>query len=268
MARMRRRDRMKDDPVEDYNKTKSEMDEAIMSRESGKTATAGGAFPTVGGGLPTFTMKSPDIQAEAAPESYFGEMSITERMKPAVSSGQVFRVGSKGAEVGEIQQFLKAKGLYGGEIDNDFGPQTKEAVKKFQRAMGLVDDGVIGTNTLDALLPEMAKYVGPVRNEDMPAPSALPDGTFSDADIKAMDMDTRALMMRTGRISPERMGEAFNQLTPAPAAPKARATPRAYSNQSNISDADIRAMDESTLQLMMKHGVLRAEDIAAASLNS
>ena len=212
--RSRCRDRMKDDPVGDFNDRKAVMDEAIMSRESGATVTTGGAFPTVGGGLPKFTTKSPDIQADTAPESSFGEMSITERTKPAASSGQVFRVGSKGAEVGEIQQFLKGKGLYDGEIDNDFGPQMKKAGEKFQRDAGLEDDGVIGENTLGALLPEMAKYVGPVRNEDMPAPSALPEGTFSDADIKAMDMPTRAQMMRGGQISAERMGEVFNQLKP------------------------------------------------------
>tara|TARA_R110000796_G_scaffold224202_1_gene340521 strand:+ start:4373 stop:5089 length:717 start_codon:yes stop_codon:yes gene_type:complete len=201
-----------------YNGAKADRkkvseDRAMKATKAASAAAQKTPFPVAPrvGGLPKFTTKSPDTQTGTAPESYFEEMSITERRKPAASSGQVFRVGSKGAEVGELQQFLKLKGLYAGEIDNDFGPQMKKAVEKFQRAAGLEDDGVIGENTLGALLPEMAKYVGPVQNEDMPAPSALPEDTkISRKDYMAMDDATKLRMRRSGVLSDEDLREMFD----------------------------------------------------------
>ena len=43
-------------------------------------------------------------------------------------------------------------------IDGDFGRKTEEAVKKFQKANGLVEDGVVGPMTWEKLM------------EDSPAP--------------------------------------------------------------------------------------------------
>jgi len=56
----------------------------------------------------------------------------------------------------EIQQALKAGGFYSGSIDGKLGPQTKEALKTFQRSQGLSPDGVAGAQTtakLAKLLP-------------------------------------------------------------------------------------------------------------------
>ena len=37
-------------------------------------------------------------------------------------------------------------------VDGDFGKKTKEAIIVFQRNRGLVQDGVVGSNTWDWLL--------------------------------------------------------------------------------------------------------------------
>lgn len=60
------------------------------------------------------------------------------------------RKGSKGHSVKTAQTLLKNKGY---EIipDGDFGPETEEAVKAFQRANKLVEDGVIGPETWGVL---------------------------------------------------------------------------------------------------------------------
>ncbi len=50
-----------------------------------------------------------------------------------------------------LQVALKARGLYGGPIDAIAGPQTKRAVRTFQRRNGLVVDGVAGPQTRGAL---------------------------------------------------------------------------------------------------------------------
>ena len=47
----------------------------------------------------------------------------------------------------EIQQALKNAGFYQGPVDGKLGPQTRDAVKEFQRVHGLKDDGVVGKQT-------------------------------------------------------------------------------------------------------------------------
>lgn len=47
----------------------------------------------------------------------------------------------------EIQQALKNAGFYQGSVDGKMGPQTREAIKEFQRVHGLNDDGVVGKQT-------------------------------------------------------------------------------------------------------------------------
>ena len=53
----------------------------------------------------------------------------------------------------EIQQALKNAGFYQGSIDGKVGPQTREAIKEFQRANGLHVDGVVGRQTWERLAP-------------------------------------------------------------------------------------------------------------------
>jgi hypothetical protein len=63
----------------------------------------------------------------------------------------VYRQGSTGQEVQQIQQQLQALGLYNGQIDGDFGPGTGDAVIAFQQANGLSADGEVGPQTWAAL---------------------------------------------------------------------------------------------------------------------
>lgn len=59
--------------------------------------------------------------------------------------------GSTGATVKQIQQNLKSWGYYNGIVDGIFGSQTSAAVKYFQKTHGLTADGVVGTQTANAL---------------------------------------------------------------------------------------------------------------------
>lgn len=51
----------------------------------------------------------------------------------------------------EIQLALKNAGFYRGEIDNQIGSKTKEAIRKFQEANGLTADGTVGSRTWEIL---------------------------------------------------------------------------------------------------------------------
>ena len=59
----------------------------------------------------------------------------------------ILRQGSKGSAVAELQQLLQSKGFYSGKIDSDFGAGTTNAVLKFQKANGLVPDGIVGSSS-------------------------------------------------------------------------------------------------------------------------
>lgn len=71
-------------------------------------------------------------------------------MWDAVLSGHVLRLGQSGPEVKELQKRLVAAG-YATGVDGDFGAGTDKAVKAFQKANGLPDDGVVGVDTAAAI---------------------------------------------------------------------------------------------------------------------
>jgi hypothetical protein len=59
----------------------------------------------------------------------------------------VLKNGSKGNAVKELQRFLNDTMKLGLIIDGKFGPKTTVIVKKWQKAHGLVPDGLIGAKT-------------------------------------------------------------------------------------------------------------------------
>ena len=64
---------------------------------------------------------------------------------------QEVKNGSKGGSVYVLQAFLKSKGYYTGKVDGEAGSLTEKAIKAFQKAMGLSQDGIAGTNTWKAV---------------------------------------------------------------------------------------------------------------------
>lgn len=70
---------------------------------------------------------------------------------PFPATETLSKVGSRGNEVKAIQQELKDRGLYNGNVDGIFGSQTEAAVKRFQKQQGLTADGIAGPQTLKKL---------------------------------------------------------------------------------------------------------------------
>ena len=75
--------------------------------------------------------------------------------------------GSKGEDVKKLQEKL------GVEAIGTFGPKTEAAVKAWQKANGLKDDGVVGDATWSKLFGETAPEATVIK-EDVVIPSGGP----------------------------------------------------------------------------------------------
>ena len=65
--------------------------------------------------------------------------------------GEVYKYGSKGEQVKQIQTKLKKWGYYNNGVDGIYGYNTYLSVKSFQTSNGLKADGVAGSRTLAAI---------------------------------------------------------------------------------------------------------------------
>ena len=74
------------------------------------------------------------------------------------------KIGTRGVQVSELQADLHKAGFDPGPRDGVFGPATERAVKAFQRANGLIPDGIVGTKTQAALTGRV--NVKPKKAED------------------------------------------------------------------------------------------------------
>ena len=66
---------------------------------------------------------------------------------PYDSPTRLLRAGCRGEDVQWLQWKLNKAGYACGSVDGIFGSGTKSAVMKFQKAKGLVADGIVGANT-------------------------------------------------------------------------------------------------------------------------
>ncbi|MFL5354550.1 DUF3289 family protein [Archangium sp.] len=69
----------------------------------------------------------------------------------AGGSQEILRLGSSGEAVVDLQGRLLKAGFYKDKIDGRYGAKTVEAVKLFQKSMGLAADGIVGPKTWAAM---------------------------------------------------------------------------------------------------------------------
>ena len=92
---------------------------------------------------PAGTTTSADASSTRGMSVSVGGTSAAAPKKPAATTAKV----SPKPSAREIQQALKNAGFYQGAVDGKMGPQTREAIKEFQRVHGLKDDGIVGKQT-------------------------------------------------------------------------------------------------------------------------
>lgn len=70
----------------------------------------------------------------------------------SVFTGRILYIGVEGGtDVERIQEILAALEYYEGPVDGEYSEEVRDAVINFQRDYGLIPDGVVGTNTYEAL---------------------------------------------------------------------------------------------------------------------
>ena len=115
------------------------------------TSVNGTVFTTIEGNTST---KSDD-NGGAVMERRRSMKNVVAFARPAYSDVNDYhptlRKGAKGEQVELLQELLAVKG-YILKVDGDFGTKTEEAVKNFQKANGLTDDGIVGPKTWEKLL--------------------------------------------------------------------------------------------------------------------
>ena len=78
--------------------------------------------------------------------------AVTGGVKTVKVNLPVLEYGSFSAAVEALQMLLNCNGYSCGTVDGDFGPKTTTAVKQFQKAKGLTQDGIVGEKTWFAIL--------------------------------------------------------------------------------------------------------------------
>lgn len=109
--------------------------------------TAGGAFAQ--GTSPSSPAPAPAAPPMAAPAPATSGGSMGQAPKASTMHAATHATSS--AKVKEAQQALQEAGLYKGKVDGKFGPQTKAAVKEFQKENGLKQTAHLDSATMKKL---------------------------------------------------------------------------------------------------------------------
>ena len=105
------------------------------------------------------------------PDQQTPEPVVVDKPKTAANSTQVLAKGKRGSEVVNLQKKLQATGYFDGPVTGYYGSLTKEAVIAFQKANGIVPDGVADSSTIETL--------NSVKEASKPAQEAIPQQEFT-----------------------------------------------------------------------------------------
>lgn len=91
------------------------------------------------------------LASTATPTLAFQSLELAQANSIDPAKQFILQPGSAGTEVKTLQTRLRDLGYYDGEIDGRYGEATRLAVSKFQKAKGLVSDGIVGATTRQSL---------------------------------------------------------------------------------------------------------------------
>ncbi|XZF65435.1 MAG: peptidoglycan-binding protein [Gloeotrichia echinulata DVL01] len=126
-------------------------------------------------GLGVYQIPASAATPHLTPEIFrIAQATPTPATKPSV-----LKLGSTGSDVETLQTQLKELGYYNGEVDGQYRANTKIAVSEFQKAQGLLADGIAGRTTQESLQAAMTAKTSVPPTTPSPAPSVQPNSTAS-----------------------------------------------------------------------------------------
>jgi len=100
-------------------------------------------------------VESSDQEIDSLREALTNEKTELSRMAGKKAAGEVkYRPSAK-----QVQIALQNAGYYSGSIDGRIGKQTRIAIKAFQRAKNLKEDGKVGARTWELLKEYLDKKI-------------------------------------------------------------------------------------------------------------
>ncbi|WP_416729666.1 peptidoglycan-binding protein [Fictibacillus sp. JL2B1089] len=106
--------------------------------------------------------------------------------------------GNSHSDVKELQSILKSKGYFHyHETTTYFGPITKKAVMEFQKANGLVVDGVVGKKTYGKLLQKTHQEEAPSLNKPSVQKPSVPKPTIPSTKPASSSTTSKVLKLNT-----------------------------------------------------------------------
>ncbi len=121
-------------------------------------------------GVATVALQKKLYSGDAAPY----EAPATPTPKPTASGYQTLEWGDSGTAVKNLQHRLKALGYFKGTADGDYGETTIDAVMRFQKAIGVEQNGVASPSLQRKLYADSAPEYEPKKT---PKPTEKPEYT-------------------------------------------------------------------------------------------
>jgi YVTN family beta-propeller protein len=120
--------------------------EAVSQFQKAKGLTADGIADEVTLNTLEFSPGEPVLSQPATSQTV-----VTDQPKTLPSPTQTLEKGTRSSQVTSLQKKLQAAGYFNGSVTGYYGSLTQEAVRQFQKANGIVADGVADKMTLKAL---------------------------------------------------------------------------------------------------------------------
>lgn len=126
----------------------------------------------------TFGLTLKQLQAGKKPPLYRGSSTPIENPTTSPSTPSVLRFNSRGDAVKSLQTKLTKLGYSTKGIDSIFGTMTEAALLRFEKAMGLKQDGIFDSKDSAKLESELAKSTPPVSTFVKPPKFATKEDFF------------------------------------------------------------------------------------------
>ncbi len=113
----------------------------------------------------------------AIPDFNQKNLILAQASSTKVVQPTILRLGSTGSDVQTLQTQLKELGYYNSVVDGQYQESTKIAVAQFQKAQGLLADGIVGSTTrekLQAAITAKTSFTASAESTSKPRTQAQP----------------------------------------------------------------------------------------------